>query len=50
VFELSELVASVEGLAAVNGDSVRSLSSEGTCVETVSVGAAVDEDPASCAA
>jgi hypothetical protein len=49
VLVLSELVASVQGLAAVNGDSVGSLSSEGTCVETVSVGAVVDEDAASCA-
>jgi hypothetical protein len=50
VLELSELAASVEGLAIVNGDSVRSLSSKGTCVETVSVGTVVDEDPASYAA
>jgi hypothetical protein len=50
VLELSELAASVGGLATVNGDSVGSLSSEGTCVKTVSVGAVVDEDPASCVA
>jgi hypothetical protein len=48
VFELSELATSVGGLAAVNGDSVGSLSSKGTCVETVSVGVVVDEDSASC--
>jgi hypothetical protein len=48
VLELSELVVSVGGLAAVNGNSVRSLSSEDTCVETMSVGTVVDEDPASC--
>jgi hypothetical protein len=50
VLELSELAVSVGGLAAVNGDSVRSLSSEGTCVETVSVSVVVDEDVASCTA
>jgi hypothetical protein len=47
VLELSELVASVGGLAVVNSDSVRSLSSEGTCVETVSVGVVMNEDVAS---
>jgi hypothetical protein len=41
---------SIGGLAVVNGDSVGSLSSEGTCVETVSVGAVMDEDVASYAA
>jgi hypothetical protein len=50
VLVLSELAASIGGLAAANGDSVRSLSSEGTCVETVSVGVGVDEDAASCVA